>query len=202
MRTIGALLYPGFELLDMFGPMEMFGILPKFYKLHLVAEDLGPIASAQGLSAHATRTIDGGEKYDILFVPGGIGTIPALENQKLLDWITKTSQTAEYTMSVCTGSALLAKAGVLDGRKATTNKAYFSQFAEHGKNVDWQRRARWVEDGPVFTSSGVSAGMDMALGAIAAMHGRDMAVQAANASEYTWHEDRDHDPFAELHGLV
>ncbi len=202
MRSIGALIFPGFELLDVFGPLEMFGLMQDRYDLHLVAEQKGPVKSNQSVAAHASRVISEPAHYDIVFVPGGAGTRSEVTNAALLTWIAETSRKAEYTVSVCTGSALLAKAGILDGYRATTNKAAFDWVAEQGPGVQWQRSARWVEDGPFFTSSGVSAGMDMALGAIARMHGRDVAVQVARVCEYHWQEDSTRDPFAEMHGLI
>lgn len=202
MRRIGALIFPGFELLDVFGPMEMFGMLSKEFSLELIAETAGPVPSNQGLSAQATKSVGQGTDYDILFVPGGAGTRREVENHKLLDWITETSENSEYILSVCTGSALLAKSGVLDDRRATTNKAAFAWVAEQGPRVDWVRKARWVEDGRFITSSGVSAGMDMALGAIALMHDTETAERVAMYCEYSWHQDKDRDPFAAMHGLV
>ncbi|MFA3918175.1 DJ-1/PfpI family protein [Ruegeria hyattellae] len=202
MRRIGALIFPGFELLDLFGPMEMFGLLDDKFKLCLVAETPSKVTSNQRLAAYAEHGIEEGDAYDILFVPGGAGTRREVDNPTLTQWIAQVSAQAEYTLSVCTGSALLARAGVLNGRKATTNKAAFSWVAEQGPKVMWQRQARWVEDGPFITSSGVSAGMDMTLGAIALMHGQETACDVARWCEYTWHEDKAHDPFAQLHGLV
>lgn len=202
MRRIGALIFPGFELLDVFGPMEMFGLLSDEFSLSLVAETIGPVESNQRLSAHADCAIDDGADYDLLFVPGGAGTRREVNNARILDWIAEVSTNAEYTLSVCTGSALLARAGVLDNRRATTNKAAFAWVADQGPKVDWLRQARWVEDGPFITSSGVSAGMDMTLGAIAVMHGKATADQVAKWCEYTWHEDKNWDPFAKIHGFV
>lgn len=202
MRKIGALIFPGFELLDLFGPMEMFGLLNTEFSLELVGETYGPILSNQQLSAHADKTISDPRNYDVVFVPGGAGTRREVNNPQLLDWIADVSQNAEYTLSVCTGSALLAKAGVLNGCRATTNKAAFAWVAEQGPEVEWVRQARWVEDGPFFTSSGVSAGLDMALGAIAAMHDMETAEKVAKGSEYNWQRDNSWDPFAKLYGLV
>lgn len=202
MRRIGALVFPGFELLDLFGPMEMFGLLHKEFQIDLIAENIGPVPSSQRLAAHAVHTIDNGTKYDVLFVPGGRGVRDEISNEKLLTWIRETSENAEHTLSVCTGSLLLAKSGVLNGRRVTTNKAAFSWVADQAPNVDWIKQARWVEDGPFFTSSGVSAGMDMALGFIAKLHGVEAAEKVAEICEYTWHRDRDLDPFAAIHGLV
>ena len=196
MRRVGALIFPGFELIDLFGPMEMFGMLADGFALELVAETSGPVASAQRLRAHADRTIAESSDYDILFIPGGPGTRREVENTQLLDWIAQTSEKSEYTLSVCTGSALLARAGVLNGRRATTNKAAFDWVAAQGPAVNWVRQARWVEDGKFITSSGVSAGIDMALGAIALMHGETTAENVAIWSEYSWQKDKSHDPFA------
>ena len=103
---------------------------------------------------------------------------------------------------MCTGSALLARAGLLDGRRATTNKAAFEWVCSQGERVDWQRRARWVEAGRFFTSSGVSAGIDMSLALIARILDDDTAQQVATWSEYEWHRDPDWDPFAEVYGLA
>ncbi|MCU0829013.1 MAG: DJ-1/PfpI family protein [Tabrizicola sp.] len=199
MRRVGALIFPGFELLDVFGPMEMFGMLDTEFSLELIAETSGPIQSKQRLSAFADRTIGDCCDYDILFVPGGGGTRREVGNVRLLDWIAEVSEKSELTLSVCTGSALLAKAGVLNGRRATTNKMAFDWVVEQGPQVEWVRMARWVEDGKFITSSGVSAGMDMTLGAIALMLGRETAEKVAMWSEYSWQSDKDFDPFAKIH---
>ncbi len=105
-------------------------------------------------------------------------------------------------MTVCTGSILLAMTGVLDGRKATTNKLDFIATVPLGPNVEWVRQARWVEDGKFFTSSGVSAGMDMALAAVSRLFGREVADEMAEGTEYDWHDDADWDPFAARAGLL
>lgn len=202
MRTIGALIFPGFELLDLFGPMEMFGLFGNDYELHLIAEREGAVESGHKLSAMASLSIHEHCAFDILFVPGGKGTRREVENQDLLDWLVAASKNAEFVLSVCTGSALLARAGLLDGRHATTNKAAFSWVESQGPRVLWERQARWVEDEYFITSSGVSAGMDMSLGAIARMHGMQRAKDVAKFCEYEWHQDPGWDPFAKIHGLV
>ena len=100
-------------------------------------------------------------------------------------------------MSVCSGSAILAKAGVLDGRRATSNKLFFSLATDQSANVTWLEQARWVEDGKFFTSSGVSAGTDMALGVIAKLYGRPHAERVAMMTEYEWQADSTRDPFSQ-----
>jgi transcriptional regulator GlxA family with amidase domain len=129
-------------------------------------------------------------------VPGGFGTRREVGNGALLQWLAGASERAEVVASVCTGSALLAKAGVLDGRRATTNKNAFDWVVSQGPKVQWQGRARWVEDGKFITSSGVSAGTDMALALIARLCGIAQARQVAHWAEYVWNEDSTDDPFA------
>ena len=105
-------------------------------------------------------------------------------------------------MTVCTGTALLAQAGLLDGRRATTNKMFFAWPEGTWPAVHWVREARWVEDGKFWTSSGVSAGIDMALAVVERIAGSQTAELLATATEYDWHRDAGWDPFAHVHGLV
>ena len=195
-RSVGVLLFEGFELLDVFGPLEMLGMLDEDFAIRLVAESAPTVASNQGPRSVIDNHFADDRGYDVLLIPGGLGTRREVENPVLLDWLRKTAERAEIVASVCTGSALLAKANLLDGRRATTNKLAFDWVARQGPKVDWQRRARWVEDGKFITSSGVSAGIDMTLALIARLHGIDRARQAAHWSEYVWNEDSAEDPFA------
>lgn len=201
-RSIGVVLFPGFELLDVFGPLEMFGMAPDHFQIHLLAEQAGTVASGQGPKSIVDRSF--GEKgfYDILLVPGGMGTRREVDNPAMLAWLQTQAAEAEYIASVCTGSALLAKAGLLDGLRATTNKRAFAWATSQSPLVNWQRQARWVEDGKYFSSSGVSAGMDMSLALIAKLLGLKTAEEIAARAEYEWHRQADWDPFAEANGLL
>ena len=114
----------------------------------------------------------------------------------MLDFLRQRAATAEMTMSVCSGSAILAKAGLLDGRRATSNKQFFDLARAQSAAVQWVEQARWVEDGPFATSSGVSAGTDMALAVIAKLYGKEVAQQIAESTEYEWQQDSTRDPFA------
>ena len=111
------------------------------------------------------------------------------------DFLKQRVPTTKVTMSVCSGSWILAKAGLLDGRRATSNKVYFKMATQQSVQVQWVDEARWVEDGPIFTSSGVSAGIDMSLAVIASLYGEDKAVEIANYTEYVWNKNPDKDPF-------
>jgi putative intracellular protease/amidase len=195
-RRLGAVLYPDFELLDLYGPLEMFGCLGADVEIATVAERAGPVASTPGVETVARHDFAGCPSLDLILLPGGIGTLAQLENPALLDFLRERAPRAEVTLSVCSGSALLAKAGLLDGRRATSNKIFFSLARAQSEKVDWQTEARWVEDGPFATSSGVSAGTDMALAVIARLYGSERAEQVAILTEYSWHRDADRDPFA------
>jgi putative intracellular protease/amidase len=197
VRTLGAVLYPQFELLDLYGPLEMFGALEQEIRILTVAEAKGPVASTPGVETMARYDFADCPKLDLILLPGGIGTLPQLGNPALLDFLRKRSAEAEVTMSVCSGSALLAKAGLLDGRRATSNKMFFQVARSQSDRVRWAEAARWVEDWPFATSSGVSAGTDMALAVIAKLYGEARAEKISIQTEYSWHRDANHDPFAE-----
>jgi putative intracellular protease/amidase len=201
---VGGLLYPDFELLDLFGPLEMFSLLGTAgARIHLIAEAAGPVASAMGadgplgpkaLADHGFHDVP---RLDILLIPGGFGTIPQLENPVMLDFLRARAADTPIIASVCTGSALLARAGLLDGRRATSNKQFFELARSQSDRVTWVERARWVDAGQFVTSSGVSAGTDMALALIARILGQQAAERVAAAAEYTWHRDADSDPFGD-----
>ena len=173
MKTVGTLLFPGFELLDVFGPLEMFGALP---------DELPP---RDGRGARRSRRQQPGtaersptwrsprrSPTTFFSSPAGAARGAEVDNKVLIDWVRAHAESSTVVATVCTGAALLARTGLLDGRKATSNKAAFRWVMQQGPNVLWQPRARWVVDGKYFTSSGVSAGMDMALALIASLDGR------------------------------
>ncbi|HUP75167.1 MAG TPA: DJ-1/PfpI family protein [Acidimicrobiales bacterium] len=199
---IGVVLFDRFELLDVFGPLEMFGVLPSRFEISLVGPAVGALASAQGPRSVVDHAYGDAPPCDILLVPGGIGNRPLLEDRVFLDWLAAYCAAADYVTSVCTGSALLAAAGLLDGYRATSNKRAFQWVSEHGRNVEWVSEARWVVDRNRWTSSGVAAGIDMALALIAHLCGDEVAHSVADGTEYDWHVDPDWDPFAAKNGLV
>ena len=201
-KTVGVLLFPEFELLDVFGPLEAFGHAKDWFRIVTVAERPGPVTSSQGPRAVADHGFADCPPLDIVLVPGGMGTRREVDNPVLVDWIARQARGAETMTSVCTGAALLARAGVLDGRRATSNKRSFAWVTEQGPKVDWVRQARWVDDGNVVTSSGVSAGIDMALHLIGRIAGPAARDDIATRMEYEWQNDASHDPFAKVWGLV
>ena len=196
---VGVVLFEGFELLDVFGPLEMLGGKADIVML---AENPGSVASIQGPRSVVDETLAQAGEFDAILVPGGFGTRREVGNEPFLSGLRGLSERSRHVTSVCTGSALLAKAGILDGRKATTNKRAFAWVVSQGPKVEWIAQARWVEDGKFFTSSGVTAGMDMTLALVAHLFGRETSLGIAQGAEYEWHEDKAWDPFAKLNGLA
>ncbi len=202
MKTLAVFIFPKIQTLDLFGPIEMLGGFRDQIKIKLVAETSDPISTIHGQRILPDATIEEGPNYDLLLVPGGDAAIDAGRRESATRWIRATSAEAELVMSVCTGSILLAMTGVLDGRRATTNKQDFKETIHLGPRVEWVKKARWVHDGKFFTSSGVSAGMDMSLAVASHLFGRKAAEWMADGTEYAWHTDPDWDPFAEKSGLL
>ena len=194
MKTdIKILLFEDFETLDAMGPVEVFGELPQSYQITCSSLSGGVISSSHNVSI-VTQPIT--EADDILLIPGGNGVRTLVNNEEYIASLRKLCETAQHVLSVCTGSVLLAKTGLLEGRRATSYKVNFDWAASHGENVAWQRCARWTVDGKYRTSSGISAGIDMALGFVSDMHNRETALKIARNIEYVWNECMDNDPFA------
>ncbi len=194
---VAVLLFDNFETLDVFGPVEIFGRLTEEYQVSFHSLSGGLIENAHGVSI-MTKDFTGIENgADIFLIPGGYGTRVEINNIVLIDKIREISALSKYVLTVCTGTALLAKTGLLDNRKATSNKRAFDWVTTQGLNVNWVRRARWVVDDKYYTSSGVSAGMDMTLGFLQDMHGIDFAREVAHTIEFTWQENKDEDDFCD-----
>lgn len=197
---LGVLVFEGFELLDVFGPLEMLGQLGDELSIDIVSETVGSVTSAQGPSINSVAGFDSA-LYDIILVPGGKGTRTEVNNPKLIAWISRQASSAKYITAVCTGSALLARAGVLAGKSATTNKLAFHWVTSQLPDANWIAKARWVQDGHIFTSAGVSAGIDMSLALIAHIWGQDRAEKIADYSEYVWNSDPNNDMFSAKYNL-
>ncbi len=202
MKKLAAFVFPGFETLDYFGPIEMLGGFGEEIELITVAQGQDPVSSVHGQRIVIDKTIAEKNDYDLVLIPGGDAALIVAKDEELTQWIREASANAERVMAVCTGTVLLGIAGVLDGRKATTNKLDFMKTVPLAPNVDWVKEARWVKDGKFYTSSGVSAGMDMALAVMEDLFGGEMADRIALGCEYEWHKDANRDPFAKTAGLI
>lgn len=173
----------------------MFGCLPEHYRLQFASLSGGIIHSKHGVAMQTVAVTELAYQTDIVLMVGGMGTRQQINHRPFLQALTTLVEHADWALSVCTGSALLAKAGVLDGKRATSNKLSWQWVITQSDKVHWVEQARWVIDGKFYTSSGVSAGMDMALGFIADRHDIETARQIANYTEYRWQENSDIDDF-------
>ena len=195
MHTLTALLFDDFETLDLFGPIEMFGCLPEHYRLQFTSLSGGIIHSKYDVAMQTVTVPALAYQTNIVLIVGGMGTRQQVNHKPFLQALTTLVNHADWALSVCTGSALLAKTGVLDGKRATSNKLSWQWVVSQSDKVNWVEQARWVVDGKFYTSSGVSAGMDMALGFIADRHDIETARQIAHYTEYRWQENSDIDDF-------
>lgn len=191
------ILFNGFETLDAFGPVEVIGHLGKFYELGYYSAKGGIVRSIQGIGVE-TLPMSGIEKDGIILIPGGFGTRTEVDNTEFIESIKALAENSRFVLTVCTGSALLAKTGLLKNRRATSNKISFEWAASQDPEVIWVRRARWTRDGKYYTSSGISAGIDMALGFVSDMISPEAAEKVAGGIEYVWNRDKDNDPFCQV----
>lgn len=177
---IGFVLFPNVTQLDLTGPLQVLHRLPGAH-VHIVARTLDPVPSDCGLSLVPTVTFDACPALDLLCIPGGFGVDDALVDEALMHFVKEQAKGARYVTSVCTGAFVLAHAGLLQGRRATTHWAYRTLLEEVGAElVD----ARVVRDGNIFTGGGVTAGIDFALVIAAEVAGDDVAKRIQLAIEY------------------
>ena len=199
MRDKIAILFNNFETLDLFGPIEVLGRLKDHFTVQFYSQEGGIIVSSQNVPILTKSMPELNSTHYILLIPGGIGTRELVKNEVFINQLKSLSRNAEYILTVCTGSILFSKTGLLDGKKATTNKRVFFWTKSESPEVTWIKKARWIKEGNIYTSSGVSAGIDMTLGFVADVLGYDVAKQQGIEMEYDWKEDSAWDPFSELY---
>jgi len=183
--NIAIVLFPDVEELDFAGPFEVFGMASKVmyrdWRVFTVAAER-TVKGAIGLSVNADYTFDDAPQPDIVVVPGGQGTRPGMDDERLIGYIRRAGAGAQFVTSVCTGAFLLHRAGFLAGRRATTYWAQRKMLAEMGDVTVVAER--WVHDGNVVTAAGVSAGIDMALYVVGLLKGPAEARRLQKAIEY------------------
>jgi transcriptional regulator GlxA family with amidase domain len=190
-RTVAILLFEDVELLDFAGPYEVFssaraltGSHERLMQIVTVAEHSGPLRCRNGLVVVPDYALANCPLAEILLVPGGAGTRAVEGQREVLNWLRERSRQAELTTSVCTGSFVLASAGLLAGRSATTHWESIEELRRRFPDVAVQEDERWVDAGEVITSAGVSAGIDMALHIVARLYGPSVARATALGIEY------------------
>lgn len=193
-QRVAFILFDGFELLDVFGPAEIFSKVPGL-QVEFASADGEPVASSQGVKILPDTAFDSLD-CDTIVVPGGQGTRALVKDADFLARIDRVASCASLVCSVCTGSAVLAAAGLLEGYAATSNKLAFDWATSFGKDIDWKSSSRWVHDRDRWTSSGVAAGIDMAVAFVSHFFGAPLAEKIAHDLEIQVNSDPDHDPFA------
>jgi transcriptional regulator GlxA family with amidase domain len=208
-QRIGIFIFDGFEPIDVFGFAQAFTIArflgtqysdppPYPFAITLIGRRVEPVRSFNGPQAlpdlDMTQALS--QPLDLLMIPGGGGTWPLLDDTQdpqgvaaLLDWVRRMDQRVRLMTSVCTGAAVLARAGLLDGKAAATNHGAFKWVTEQGPKVLWDSVSRWVDAGHYVSSAGVSAGVDLGFYLVAKLAGRAVAENAVTAAEYDWHRD-------------
>lgn len=195
MQSINIILFDQFTTLDALGPAEVFAHLGDNYQLDYFSPN-GETVTSSTKNKILTKPLNAITNHDILLIPGGWGTRKLVEDDKFIAQLKLLAKSCTYVLTICTGAALLAKTGLLDGRKATSNKRAWQWVCQLRPQVKWCKSARWVSDDKFYTSSGVTAGIDMSLGFVSDRHGTQCAQDISQQLEYVAHSDPSNDPFA------
>ncbi|KAI9355342.1 DJ-1/PfpI family protein [Zopfochytrium polystomum] len=197
------ILFDDFAPMDVFGPVQFFSSPLLKWTVRTATLEGGTATASSGqrivVDFSLKELVAKGEKLDFVLVPGGFGTRKLVDSEEFLSALRAISGLASEVWSVCTGSALLAKAGLLDGQRATGNKLAWDWNSSQGPNVEWVHQARWVHSGRFWTSSGVAAGCDMACALIKEHCSAELAQKVAVFLEYEPHLDSSWDPFSQVH---
>ncbi|MCG8685386.1 MAG: DJ-1/PfpI family protein [Desulfobacterales bacterium] len=188
-KNLAIMLFPDVEVLDFAGPFEVFSVFNELndyerLNVYTVAEDTDTILARNGLKVVPDYPLNTAPTPDYLIIPGGIGTRVLLENDIVLNWISKVSKTCDNIMSVCSGALILAKLGLLKGLSATTHYQIFDELKNIEPDANIIQDQRFTDNGKILTSAGVAAGIDMCLYMVGRLHGQDQAKATAQYIEY------------------
>ncbi|MEQ1841311.1 MAG: DJ-1/PfpI family protein [Verrucomicrobiales bacterium] len=202
--SVAIYLYPEVEVLDFAGPYEVFTTASRVFKrlnpaapapfmVSTVANQTGTVRSRAGLVVTPDFTFADHPAIDLLIIPGGLVSAE-LEKPEVIEWIRCTAAMTRITASVCTGASLLARAGLLDGKRATTHWGDVDDLRTAFPAVTVLEQRRWVDEGDIVTSAGISAGIDMSLHLVERFADRELALKTARQMDYHWHEDATEKP--------
>jgi len=200
-HLVGILIFPDVEVLDFAGPFEVFSVTrlneerrreePSPFEVKIIAERNEPVEASGGLRVVPDYDLDNCPRLDILVVPGGWGTRREITNDRLINWISAQGEEVDTLTSVCTGSMLLGRAGLLERLHATTHWRALDWMRESFPTVTVESKMHVVEEGRVFTSAGISAGIDMSLRVVAHFHGEAVARATAQQMEYPFPDNNE-----------
>ena len=189
MRNVGILLFDDVEVLDFAGPFEVFSVTGRRdgsnpFNVFTVAEHARPIAARNNLTVVPALTFDDCPKLDVLVIPGGYGTRREMLNEKVLDFVKTRATEAEVVLSVCTGSLILGRAGLLDGLAATSHHAALEELKQAAPTALIQADRRVVDNGKIVVAAGVSAGLDASFHVVEKLLGQGAKEETAHYIEY------------------
>lgn len=190
MKTVAILLFDDVEVLDFAGPFEVFGVTGganSLYQVFTVAARAAPVLARNRLSINPAHDFASMPHADILVIPGGYGTRREKTNPAMLEFIRGKAIAAELVISICSGALLLAKAGLLAGRHATTHQGALAELARDEPDCVVLPQARVVDNGKIILSAGISMGIEVSLYTVAKQHGDAIAGATADYMEYDWH---------------
>lgn len=198
-HNVGIFVFDDVEVLDFAGPYEVFTTAarmqaridakaPPLFNVFTIGRTASPLRARAGLSVYPDHDFAHHPPIDLLIIPGGVVT-EELAKPEVSQWITKTSSRTKLTASVCTGAFLLAKARLLEGKQATTHWEDIDDFKSMFPAVKLQTNVRWVDEGNIVTSAGISAGIDMSLHLVESMAGRALAERTARQLDFDWTEN-------------
>lgn len=194
--NVGILIFDDIEVLDLGGPFEVFSVAsrvkprlepgsPPPFNVFMVGETTVPVRARNNFIVTPAFSFADHPAIDLLIIPGGIVTAE-LKKETVIRWITITAAKAQLTASVCTGSFLLAKAGLLDGKHATTHWSDIVEMKSLFPNVTIEENVRWIDQGTIITSAGISAGIDMSLHLVSRLQSESLALATARQMDYRW----------------
>ena len=202
--NVGIFIYDDIEVLDLGGPFEVFSVASRIkprlepgsqkpFNVFTVGETTAPIHARGKFTVTPSFSFADHPPIDLLLIPGGIVSAE-LKKETVIHWIATNSAKTKLTASVCTGSSLLAKAGLLDGKHATTHWSDIDDMKSMFPNVTVEKDVRWVDQGTIITSAGISAGMDMALHLVSRLESESLALATAKQMDYRWIRDSHDSP--------
>ena len=189
MKNVGIYLFNKVELLDFAGPYEVFSATSQLngselFKVFTISEDGGAIKSINGLIVIPDYSFDNHPKVDILIIPGGDGTKNEIKKKKVMEWISKTYESADTMATVCSGARIPAVLGLLDGLEATTHHLVIDDVKKLAPKVTIDHTKRFIDNGKIMTSGGISAGIDLALHIVKKLYGEEIAQKTIDYMEY------------------
>jgi transcriptional regulator GlxA family with amidase domain len=189
-KAVGILLFDQVEVLDFAGPFEVFSVASEVHDFSLfdvftVAQSKQPIIAVNGLSVNPKYDFSDCPDVNILIIPGGVGTRALLKNQLLLDWVADKHLKSDLTLSICTGSGVLGKLGLLENKPYCTHQSVYGEFEQLIPTGFSQKEKRFVKsDERIYTSGGISAGIDLSFHIVEQLHGKEVANATADYMEY------------------